>query len=107
MVQIKKYGDGIQFAEGEAAKVRKVSFEDGYQGFEIEEKGGEVWRGRKMVLAMGVRDVFPDIEGYTDNWPDNMYTSQISMDRCGTNAKVLATNAFSATALNAPTYPSD
>ena len=71
--QIQKYGYGIHFAEGEAVEVRKASFEDGYQGFEIEARGGEVWRGRKMVLAMGARDVFPDIEGYAENWPNNMY----------------------------------
>ena len=105
--QIKKYGNGIQFAEGEAVKVRKVVFEDGYHGFEIEEKGGELWRGKKMVLSMGVRDVFPDIEGYTDNWPENMYYFQISMHRCGTDAELPATNALFATALSAPTYPSE
>ena len=71
--QIKKYGDGIQFAEGEVIKVCKTHFEDGYHGFEVEEKDGEVWTGRKMVLAMGAKDVFPDIDGYAENWPDNMY----------------------------------
>ena len=71
--QIKKYGDDIQFAQGEAIKVRKAVFQDGYQGFEIEERDGKVWGGRKLVLAMGSRDVFPDIEGYTENWPDSMH----------------------------------
>ena len=71
--QIKKYGQGIQFAQGEVIKVRKAVFEDHCQGFEVENKSGEVWRGRKMVLAMGARDAFPDIEGYAENWPDNMY----------------------------------
>lgn len=71
--QIEKYGDGIEFTEGEAINVRRAYLEDQYQGFEMEEKGGKVWRGRKMVLAMGARDVFPDIEGYAENWPDNMY----------------------------------
>lgn len=70
--QIEKYGDGIEFAEGEAINVRRAYFEDQYQGFEVEEKDGKVWRGKKMVLAMGARDVFPDIEGYAENWPDNM-----------------------------------
>ena len=78
--QIEKYGDGIEFAQGEAIKVRKACLEDAYQGFEIEEKGGEVWRGRKLVLAMGARDVFPDIEGYAENWPDNMYAFPTSND---------------------------
>ena len=105
--QIKKYGNGIEFAQGEAVKMRKVLFEDGYQGFEIEEAGGEMWRGRKMVIAMGVRDIFPDIQGYKENWPDNMYFFPISMHNGGTDTKVAATNAFSATASSAPTYLSD
>ena len=71
--QIEKYQGGIEFAQGQAIEVRNADFEDVHQGFEIEEKNGQVWRGRKIVLAMGARDVFPDIEGYADNWPDNMY----------------------------------
>ena len=105
--QIEKYGDGIEFAEGEAIKVRKADFEDKYQGFEVEEKGGKVWKGRKMVLAMGARDHFPDIEGYAENWPDNMYDFYLSTHCCGTNPGFAVTNAFSAMVSNAPTYLSD
>ena len=102
--QIEKYGDGVDFAEGEAIKVRKASFEDDDQGFEIEEKGGEVRRGRKMVLAMGAKDAFPDIEGYAENWPDNMCVSQLPIHGCDTDANDTATNASSAMAMNALTY---
>lgn len=37
-------------------------------GFEAKDAGGEVWVGRRLVLAMGVRDVFPGIEGYAECW---------------------------------------
>lgn len=105
--QIKKYGDGIQFAHGEAIRVGRASFDNGYQGFEIEVMGSELWRGRKIVLAMGTKDVFPNIEGYAENWPDNMYVFQHTLQCCGTEANSAATNAFSVMAMSAPTYPSD
>ncbi|KAF2681269.1 FAD/NAD(P)-binding domain-containing protein [Lentithecium fluviatile CBS 122367] len=30
--------------------------------------GGKTWTGKKVVLATGVEDVFPDIPGYADCW---------------------------------------
>ena len=43
-----------------------------YVGFEVGDASGEIWRGRKVVMATGSRDVFPKIPGYKDNWPVNM-----------------------------------
>ena len=105
--QIEKYGNGIEFAEGEAIKVRKASFGDDDQGFEIEEKGGEVRRGRKMVLAMGAKDAFPDIEGYAENWPDNMCVFQLPIQVSDTDAIVAATNDSSEMDMNSLTYLSE
>ena len=34
---------------------------------------GETWYGRTVVLATGVKDVFPDLPGYAENWPQNIY----------------------------------
>lgn len=70
--QIQSYGKGIEFAEGEAVKVAKVSLENGRDGFQIKDRQNRLWNGEKLVLAMGSRDVFPNIEGYAENWPDNM-----------------------------------
>ncbi|KAL2046710.1 hypothetical protein ABVK25_011624 [Lepraria finkii] len=70
--QIEKYGAGIQFADGEAVRVGKIKLE-GAQGFEVQLRAGKVFKGRKIVLAMGSKDVFPGIEGYAENWPDNIY----------------------------------
>lgn len=70
--QIQAYGDGIEFVDGEAVHVVKKKLANGYHRFAIEDEGEKVWVGRKLVLAMGSRDVFPDINGYAENWPQNM-----------------------------------
>lgn len=88
--QMGKYGDSIEFAEGEVIMVRKAYFENGFQGSQIDEKGGKVCRGRNIVLATGTRDVFPDIKGYAENWPCNLYGFYLSTHRCSTNAGVAA-----------------
>ena len=44
--------------------------EDGY--FEAIDKHGKLWIGKKVILATGVMDVYPDIEGYGDCWVSGM-----------------------------------
>lgn len=34
---------------------------------------GQTWQGRSLILAAGVRDQFPDLPGYAENWPTNIY----------------------------------
>ena len=70
--QIEAYGPEIEFADGEAIRVWRQELNEGYQGFQVEARGGRIWKGRKMVLALGSKDVFPDVKGYADNWPENM-----------------------------------
>ena len=41
--------------------------------FEARDIEGKLWIGRKLLIATGVRDVFPDIEGYGDCWAKGMY----------------------------------
>lgn len=40
--------------------------------FEVGDVEGRTWRGRKLLLAMGVEFAFPDIKGYEVNFPDQM-----------------------------------
>ena len=70
--QIESYGTGIKFVEGEVIRLGKATLSDGYQGFEAEDKRARRWQSKKLVLAMGSKDIFPDIDGYAENWPDNM-----------------------------------
>ncbi|KAK7540267.1 hypothetical protein IWX49DRAFT_620373 [Phyllosticta citricarpa] len=34
---------------------------------------GRIWRGRKLVLAMGIQDVPLDVEGYNDCWANGIF----------------------------------
>lgn len=40
--------------------------------FEATDIRGNVWAGRKVILASGVKDIFPEIEGYGDAWIKGM-----------------------------------
>ncbi len=40
--------------------------------FEATDTDGELWMGKKVILATGVRDVYPDIEGYAECWVKGM-----------------------------------
>lgn len=62
--------DTISFKDGTTIEsVRKNEAEY----FEARDSTGEVWLGRKLALAMGVRDVYPKIEGYGECWGSGMY----------------------------------
>lgn len=34
--------------------------------------GGKTWKGKKVILATGVEDIFPDIAGYAECWVSGM-----------------------------------
>ena len=52
----------VQFEDADITSVRKT--EDGK--FEVTDVQGRSWTGRKLVLAHGAEDSFPDIPGYAD-----------------------------------------
>lgn len=51
----------------QAQKVERIA-----DGFEITDEGGQTWKGRKLLLAAGKRNVFPSIPGYAENYPERM-----------------------------------
>jgi gliotoxin/aspirochlorine biosynthesis thioredoxin reductase len=67
--QIEGYGN-TTFVEGEVIDVGRNETETTI--FTAKDAGGRSWQGRGLVLATGVRDVMPGIEGYAENWPHNM-----------------------------------
>jgi thioredoxin reductase len=62
-----RYGSiTVEMAEVESLKKR----EDGL--FEAAAGDGKTWVGKKVILATGVEDVFPDIPGYAECWVSGM-----------------------------------
>ncbi|OLN88015.1 putative thioredoxin reductase-like protein 1 [Colletotrichum chlorophyti] len=61
--------DTIKFHETKIESIRRM--EDGQ--FEAKDAAGTLWTGKKVVLASGVRDVYPDIPGYDDVWGRGVY----------------------------------
>ncbi|KAI6854354.1 hypothetical protein KC343_g4404 [Hortaea werneckii] len=59
--------------------------------FELRADSGSSWRAKKLVLATGVLDVFPDIPGYEENWGTNIYNCLFceGHERAGTTAGIL------------------
>jgi len=57
------------FVEQNVDTLRKR--EDGL--FEAKDTQGKVWVGKKVILATGVRDIFPSIEGYETCWGESIF----------------------------------
>ncbi|KAL4937777.1 hypothetical protein BDV06DRAFT_226647 [Aspergillus oleicola] len=41
--------------------------------FEVADDSGKAWKGRKIILATGSQDIFPDIPGYAEAWVKRIY----------------------------------
>ncbi|MCJ1348977.1 hypothetical protein MMC31_007210 [Peltigera leucophlebia] len=59
----------IQFQNTTIQSVKKTS----HGHFEATDAQGKVWTGRKLMLATGVRDVYPDVDGYGDCWARGIF----------------------------------
>ena len=64
----------INFQDTEIKSVAKT--EKGQ--FELKDVHGKTWTGKKLVLATGIRDVYPDIQGYDECWGLGMYVSLLT-----------------------------
>ena len=40
--------------------------------FELQDGAGTVWKGRKLILATGSADCYPEIDGYEECWGSGM-----------------------------------
>lgn len=60
--QVKQYPT-VQFYEGEAVKGKKTD-----AGFIITTNTGEEFSSRKLILAAGIKDIMPDIKGFSESW---------------------------------------
>lgn len=68
--QIDAYGT-THFVQRAIVKARK---DEEANIFEVQDEQGESWRGKRIVLAMGAKDIFPEnIEGYADCWGHDIW----------------------------------
>lgn len=67
--QIDRYGTTTY----EDAEIVSAEKSDDNGTFLIKSKDGRSWQGKSLVLATGVRDLLPDLPGYAENWPRNIY----------------------------------
>jgi thioredoxin reductase len=70
---LERYGT-VKVEDGEVTSIKKT--DEGL--FEAVGSNGQVWIGRKLVLATGVTDVFPDVPGYGDCWISGMLVQPFS-----------------------------
>jgi thioredoxin reductase len=58
----------VKFVSEAVRRVEKTS--EGQ--FEVIDAGAGTWKARKILLAVGVEEIYPDIEGYADNYGRSM-----------------------------------
>lgn len=72
--QIERY-QNTSYAQAEITEVKMQKLPEwkGRQGFKVISKDGQSWQGKTLMLATGVKDLLPDLDGYKKNWPTNIY----------------------------------
>lgn len=72
--QIKRY-DNTTFEQANIVKAEKKALQEfkNRTGFIVTDDRGRSWTGRTIVIATGVKDVYPELPGYAENWPRNIY----------------------------------
>lgn len=60
--QVGKYSS-VEFSNGLAVKGTKIE-----RGFEILTASGETFRAKKLIFATGIKDIMPNIQGFTECW---------------------------------------
>lgn len=65
----------VSFEETTVTSVKKIE-----GGFEAENADGKTWQGKKLVLATGVQDLYPNIDGYEECWAKGMYVPCVTFN---------------------------
>ncbi|OJJ20606.1 pyridine nucleotide-disulfide oxidoreductase [marine bacterium AO1-C] len=61
-LQVQQYPT-VSFFEGLAIQGAKTK-----DGFEIQTKSGKIFQAKQLIFASGIKDIFPDIEGFAQCW---------------------------------------
>ena len=83
VMQLKdRYSPFIDFVEDaniSSVKKAEVDNKGGMDLFVAADAQGRSWKGRKVILATGSRDIFPDIQGYAGVWGNGMQVDTESL----------------------------
>ncbi|KKK25543.1 hypothetical protein P175DRAFT_0535729 [Aspergillus ochraceoroseus IBT 24754] len=82
----------------EKAVVSSVEKDASTNSFSLTDKTGKTWKGKKLVLANGVEDIYPDIDGYGECWGKGIFHCLFCKgyeERGGPSAGVLAIGGLS------------
>lgn len=66
--EILNHYENVRIEDVEVTAARKVN--DSL--FEVVDANNKTWKGKKIILATGSADIFPDIPGYEDAWKKRM-----------------------------------
>ena len=72
-----KYNSVI-FFDDEVVSAEKTKILEQFDGFKIIGARGGQYKGKKLILATGSKDLRPDIPGYADLWGNGMWVLQIA-----------------------------
>jgi len=85
-----RYSEVVQFVNIAVTKVTKSS--DGI--FFAVDSLGKVWSGKKLILASGVKSIFPNILGYENCWNKGMYVLPMLSKPASRARPTLQSNLF-------------
>ncbi|KAJ5674044.1 FAD-dependent pyridine nucleotide-disulfide oxidoreductase, partial [Penicillium macrosclerotiorum] len=70
----------IHFSRAKIHHASHTEIGDGYMGYQVADTYNAVYKGRKLILALGSQDVLPmNIEGYQENWASHIASSVMAM----------------------------
>ncbi|RAL11813.1 NAD(P)/FAD-dependent oxidoreductase [Aspergillus homomorphus CBS 101889] len=90
--EIARYGT-VQLENVTITKLEQLDNNDPLPLFAAADANGNTWTGRKVILATGSKDIYPDIPGYAEAWGKRIYHCLFCKgreDHPATNAGVLA-----------------
>lgn len=73
--QLAKY-DSVKFHSGKVINAQHLdssATQIGHNGFEVMIDNGDRFTARKLLLATGVKDILPDIDGFTELWGTDVF----------------------------------
>jgi thioredoxin reductase len=72
--QIESRYDTVWFQHANITHAAKKQIgQEKYEGFEVKDSEGQIYLGKKLILATGSKDILPEIPGYKENWPEHIY----------------------------------